>query len=96
MSIEHDPEGAELAALTAVIPSFAGHRVLEVGCGDGRLTRRYAAAAASVTAVDPDADAIAECRAAAPLPHVNAYTIPFEQFIAPPASYDIVLMSWAL
>ena len=40
-----DPEGAELAALGKLV-DFAGLHVLEVGCGDGRLTWRYADGAA--------------------------------------------------
>jgi predicted RNA methylase len=60
-----DPEGAETDALARLAP-VDGLRVLELGCGDGRLTFRYAAAAASVLAVDPDAEQIASARAALP------------------------------
>ena len=42
-----DPEGAEVEALAA-LAVFSGKRVLEVGCGDGRLTWLYAHEAASV------------------------------------------------
>jgi 2-polyprenyl-3-methyl-5-hydroxy-6-metoxy-1,4-benzoquinol methylase len=97
MAIEHDPEHAEIAALQALVPSFAGRRVLEIGCGDGRLTRRYADTAAAVTAIDPDATAIAECQTAVRAwPHVAVYAVPFEQFVAPPATYDVVILSWSL
>jgi len=93
MAIEEDPEGHEIAALGGIV-SFASCRVLEIGCGDGRLTERYAHEAGSVVAVDPDADAVAELTAA--LPHVDARAIGFEQLILPPASVDIVLFAWAL
>ncbi|HMF29670.1 MAG TPA: class I SAM-dependent methyltransferase [Candidatus Cybelea sp.] len=94
--IEHDPEHAELAAITAVIPSFSDHRVLEIGCGDGRLTRHYASRAAAVTAVDPDQQAITECRAAVHGSHFVAYAIGFEEFQAPAHSYDVIILSWSL
>lgn len=96
MAIVHDPEQAELAAIHAVLPSFAGMRVLEVGCGDGRLTRRYAAEAAAVTAIDPDANAIEEARMALSDVQISLYATRFDQYIAPPASYDVVILSWSL
>ena len=37
-----DPEGAHLAALRQ-LGDFGGRRVLELGCGDGRLTLGIAA-----------------------------------------------------
>src|SRR5439155_15147140 len=60
-----DPEGAHLAALRR-LQDFTGARVVEVGCGDGRLTPGIAERAASVLAFDPDADAVARARAALP------------------------------
>jgi 2-polyprenyl-3-methyl-5-hydroxy-6-metoxy-1,4-benzoquinol methylase len=96
MTIVHDPEQAELAAIRAVLPSFAGKRVLEVGCGDGRLTRHYSAEAAAVTAIDPDANAIDAARAALSDLRISLYATGFDQFVAPPASYDVVILSWSL
>ena len=58
-----DPEGVETRALRELAP-VAGLRVLELGCGDGRVTFRYASDAASVLAVDPDRDRIDAARAA--------------------------------
>ena len=52
-----DPEGAHIAALRR-LADFAGQRVLELGCGDGRLTLGIAGVAAGVLAFDPDADAV--------------------------------------
>ncbi len=76
-----------------------GLRVLELGCGDGRLTFRYAQKAASVLAVDPDADVIERARAA--LPRELADTVTFavtgaEEVDAPRASFDLALFSWSL
>ena len=96
MAIVHDPEQAELAAIHAVLPSFAGKRVLEVGCGDGRLTRHYSAEAAAVTAIDPDAKAIDDARVALSDLRVSLDATGFDQYIAPPASYDVVILSWSL
>jgi 2-polyprenyl-3-methyl-5-hydroxy-6-metoxy-1,4-benzoquinol methylase len=96
VAILHDPAQAELVAIRTVLPSFAGRRVLEVGCGDGRLTQRYASEASAVTAIDPDANAIAECRTALTDPRVSLHATGFEQFVAPPSSFDIVILSWSL
>ena len=52
-----DPEGAHLAALRR-LGDFRGQRVLELGCGDGRLTLGIANDAAHVCAFDPDAEAV--------------------------------------
>jgi trans-aconitate methyltransferase len=94
MAIDEDPEGHEVTALTAMVPSFASRRVLEIGCGSGRLTERYARQAGSVIAIDPDEDAIAEMREA--LPDVDARAAGINTFALPPHSVDIVLFAWSL
>jgi 16S rRNA A1518/A1519 N6-dimethyltransferase RsmA/KsgA/DIM1 with predicted DNA glycosylase/AP lyase activity len=68
--------------------------VLEVGCGDGRLTLRYAHEAASVVAIDPDADAVADLRR--DLPAVDARAIGIEDLALADHSIDIVLFAWSL
>src|SRR5438105_15535351 len=60
-----DPEGAHLAALRR-LADFAGKTVLELGCGDGRLTVGIAPDAARVLAFDPDAEAVERARRALP------------------------------
>jgi|ERR687897_942529 ubiquinone/menaquinone biosynthesis C-methylase UbiE len=56
-----DREGIEAAAIAALVP-LEGKRVLDVGCGDGRLTVLAAARAASVYAFDPSAENVAAAR----------------------------------
>ena len=52
-----DPEGTETEAIHDLV-DFSGKKVLEVGCGDGRLTWRYADRAAEALALDPNAEKI--------------------------------------
>jgi SAM-dependent methyltransferase len=93
MAIEEDPEGHEIAALDPV-RSFGSRRVLEIGCGGGRLTRRYIDYPASVTAIDPNADAVG--RLAREFPAVDARGVGINEFAAPPESFDVVLLAWSL
>lgn len=92
-----DPE-AEMAALRE-LGGLDGARVLEIGCGDGRLTFRYAPATRSVLAIDPCAKAIAKARDM--LPMESAEQVRFEigsalELDQPPASFDVALLSHSL
>lgn len=60
-----DPEGNESRAIHALV-DFRGKDVLEIGCGDGRMTWRYANLAASVTGLDPFEADIARAQAETP------------------------------
>jgi 16S rRNA A1518/A1519 N6-dimethyltransferase RsmA/KsgA/DIM1 with predicted DNA glycosylase/AP lyase activity len=96
MPIELDPEERELRALLELLPNLHCARVVEVGCGDGRLTRRYADIAASVLAFDPDEAAIADFRSERLPDRVEVRLDAVDRVNIPPSSADVVLLSWAL
>jgi 2-polyprenyl-3-methyl-5-hydroxy-6-metoxy-1,4-benzoquinol methylase len=94
-----DPEGHETAALAQAAPDLNGCRVLEVGCGNGRLTRRYAARAGSVLAIDPDAASIAEFNRDVPATLRQAVTARTGTLVTlgePDGSFDVVVLAWSL
>jgi ubiquinone/menaquinone biosynthesis C-methylase UbiE len=93
-----DPAGAEPRALAQVV-DFTGRRVLEVGCGDGRMVWLYAPRAASVLGIDEDAEAIAEARRSTPpelKSHVRFRVARAERVRLRPASFDIAFLAWSL
>lgn len=61
MAIRVDPENNETRAFFD-LADFGGQHMLEIGCGDGRLTWRYAGRAAHVTAIDPLAESITRAK----------------------------------
>ena len=99
MPIRIDPEEVELRALRPVA-SWRHARVLEIGCGDGRLTRRLARLGAQVIAIDPDRAAIRSARRT--LPRSYARQVKFAVGTAgrldlwPARSFDIVVFAWSL
>ena len=94
MALVEDPERNESRALSRMMPSFAGLRVLEIGCGAGRVTRLYASTAAAVIAIDPNAESIEALRAE--LPGVDARAIGIEDLDLPPQAIDVAIFSWSL
>lgn len=93
-----DPEGAHLAALRR-LADFGTRRVLEMGCGEGRLTVGIAADGARVLAFDSDADSVAEARRSLPdeLAERVSYRVASAQELeVEPAAFDLVLFSWSL
>ena len=94
-----DPEGHEVAALAEAAPDLSAARILEVGCGAGRLTRRYALRAGSVLAIDPDAASIAAFDREMPHPlrrRVEARIATLATLGDPDGSFDVVLLAWSL
>ena len=99
MTIRVDPEGNETAALFG-LAELQGCQVLEIGCGDGRLTWRYAGRAAHVTAIEPFEGSIARAKERlreTDLP-VEFRHVSFEEFAAETDHdiFDVTLLSWSL
>ena len=100
MTIRIDPEGHETGALFDLV-ELEGRQVLEIGCGDGRLTRRYADRAVHVTAIDPFEDAIARAQerlSEAPNERIEFRQMAFEDLAAAGDAdvFDVALLSWSL
>jgi 2-polyprenyl-3-methyl-5-hydroxy-6-metoxy-1,4-benzoquinol methylase len=100
MTIEVDPENNEPRALFALV-DFNGQHVLEIGCGDGRLTWRYAGKAEHVTAIDAFADGITRAKENMPdvlRDRVEFRHTAFDEFVADSESStsDIAILSWSL
>jgi len=102
MPVQIDLENNEINALLDYAGDLEGRRVLEIGCGDGRLTWRYAAKAAHVTAIDPNPQKIARARTGLPPElrgRVEVYDLSLEDFAAGPGEgrrFDWALLSWSL
>jgi 2-polyprenyl-3-methyl-5-hydroxy-6-metoxy-1,4-benzoquinol methylase len=100
MTIAEDPEGNETSILHEMV-DFKDLEVLEIGCGEGRLTWRYAEKAAHVTAIDPIAEDIATARANLP-DHLKGRVSFIRSNIGDFASsvieqrFDIGLFAWSL
>lgn len=93
-----DPEGAHLAALRR-LGDFRGMRVLELGCGDGRLTVSIARDAAQVLAFDPDAEAVERARRSLPAElreRVRYQVATGKEIEIEPHSFDLTVFSWSL
>jgi ubiquinone/menaquinone biosynthesis C-methylase UbiE len=98
MTFFKDPEQNETKHLLK-FADFAGKRVLEIGCGEGRLTWRYAGASFSTLGIDPDTDALRVATYDRPANLANkvhfasaqAEFIPFHK-----ETFDIAILAWSL
>ncbi len=93
-----DPERTEVRMLRRHVP-LAGARILEIGCGDGRLTRTIAGMARAVVAIDPNAALIARAKQLTPasLREKVRYRIgAAENLWLPDQSFEIAVLSWSL
>jgi ubiquinone/menaquinone biosynthesis C-methylase UbiE len=93
-----DPDGNEPAAIAALV-DLVGTRVLEVGCGTGRLTRFLAARAREVHAFDVKSEAVADAERSLPaeLRHRVRFAVgDAEALDLPRRRFDLAVCGWSL
>jgi len=98
MPLRIDPEQNEVMALKH-IADWRSKRVLEIGCGDGRLTLRLARLGSHVHALDPAAKLIRSARRHLPgrlAKWVRYHVGKAEQLNFPNESFDLVVFAWVL
>lgn len=97
MTFQKDPEQNETRFLSR-LAELHGKRVLEIGCGEGRLTWRYAGKPSATFAIDPDRDALRVAAVDRPsglkdkvhLASAMAEQLPFRK-----ETFDIALLAWS-
>ena len=98
MSSPIDPEGTETTVIHELV-GFSGADVLEVGCGDGRLTWRYAEEAATVLAMDMNPEKIERAAEATPasLRAKTSFVVAdIGRVELSPDAYDVAILSHSL
>ena len=93
-----DPEGAETAAIASLV-DLDDKRVIDVGCGGGRLTVFAAERAASVYAFDPSAENVAKAESALPAAlreRVRFAVHDAEALDVERRRFDLALCGWSL
>ncbi len=98
MALRIDPEQNEVHALKAMT-DWRNKRVIEIGCGTGRLTRRLAHLGAQVEALDPDRKLIATARKDVPArlsDRIRFKVGSASELKYPKQTFDIAVFSWVL
>jgi len=100
MTIQRDPERNEIKFLHR-FADFASspQRVLEIGCGEGRLTWRYARAAGYVVGIEIERDDLRVATIDRPsdlaekvvFANADSIRLPFSK-----ETFDLAILSWSL
>ena len=98
MTLQKDPERHESKYLHS-LADFMNKRVLEVGCGEGRMTWQYAKVTRTTIGIDPDRDSLRIAIVDKPgdLKHKAHFScaasenLPFSK-----ETFDLAVMAWSL
>jgi ubiquinone/menaquinone biosynthesis C-methylase UbiE len=95
---DYPPLGVEVRLIERHA-DLTGRRVLEIGCGDGRLTRQLAPLASSVVAIEPDPARIAIARrlaASEGMSNISFRVGSAERLRRSGQPFEVALFSWSL
>jgi ubiquinone/menaquinone biosynthesis C-methylase UbiE len=98
MTLIKDPERSERKYIHDVA-DFNNKRVLEIGCGEGRLTWKYASASSFTVGLDSDKDGVRVATIDRPSDlatktfflNTESENLPFRK-----ETFDIALLAWSL
>lgn len=94
---DYPPSGMEVRLIQR-FARLTGRSVLELGCGDGRLTLQFAPLASRVVAIEPDPARIALARRAAAAEGISNVTfrVGSAERLRVGGTFDVALFSWSL
>jgi len=100
MPVFVDPEGVSAREILNFV-DLRDKRLLEIGCGRGRLTIPLAKIASHITAIDPRLEDIQAAMERTPeklAGTINYKAVPIEEFDLSPGSqkFDLILFTWSL
>jgi len=97
MSLLKDPERTETKYLRQYV-DLSGKRVLEIGCGDGRLTWQYAKSARLMAGIDLEANDLrvatierpSDLESSVTFTRADSIHIPFSK-----ETFDLAILAWS-
>ncbi len=93
-----DPEEREIKHIRQ-LGGLEGRRVLELGCGEGRMTWRYSTLPKTITGIDPDFASLVKAMHTRPVSFVDQITFvqaKAERLPFPTESFEAAVFSWSL
>ena len=98
MPLVVDPDGVEIATIRELV-ELDGRRVVDVGCGDGRISFELARHGAQVLGLDPDEESVAQARDDTPAELRRRVCFDVVDAAAaelPKGEFDLAVFSWSL